>query len=160
MLRTGKSRRNVYSQLSDTQTTPSPSMILLELKSLCIDGPGPVSDIVTELQKVIPGKSKLQRTQLMERVFHFFLNHPVKITRACSLRSVHRAWPFFPPLYQNNLWKSDFFFTRSCSHQFNTLCFHCPAMGQPSKQFKAHLADTIPDAKLVGCPKTGELWPE
>lgn len=47
-------------------------MILLELKSLCIDGPGPASDIVTDLQKVIPGKSKLQGTQLMERVFNLF----------------------------------------------------------------------------------------
>lgn len=110
MPRTGKSRRNVYSQLSDTQTTPSPSMILLELKSLCIDGPGPMSDIVTELQKVIPGKSKLQRTQLMERVFHFFLNHPVKITCVCSLPSVHQEPDHFFPLYIKIIYENQIFF--------------------------------------------------
>lgn len=161
MLRIGKSRRNVYSQLSDTQTTPSPSMILLELKWLYIDGPGPMSDIVTDLQKVIPGNSKLQRAQLMERVFNFFLNHPIKIICVCSLPSVHQEPDHFYPPYIKIIYENQIFFlTRSCSHQFNTPCFHCAAMEQPPKQLKANLTDTIPDAKLVGCPKTGQLWLE
>lgn len=72
VLRTGKWRRNVYSQLSDTQTTPNPSMILMELKLLCIDSTGPTPGMTIELQKVTSDKSKLQRTQLMKRVFNFF----------------------------------------------------------------------------------------
>lgn len=97
--RIGKWRRNVYSQLSDTQTIPSPSMTLLQLRLLCIDGPGPKSDIGTDLQKVIPGNSKLQRTQLMGKVFNFFLNHPIKITCICSLPSVHQELGHFSPSY-------------------------------------------------------------
>lgn len=66
---------------------------------------------------------------------------------------------FFPPyikiIYQNQI----FFLTRSCSHLFNTLRFYCPPTELPSKQYKPRHADTIPDAKLAGCPKTGGLWP-
>lgn len=72
VLRIVKWRRNVYSQLSGTQTTPNPSMILMELKLLCVHGTGPTPGMTIELQKVTSSKSKLQRTQLMEREFNFF----------------------------------------------------------------------------------------
>lgn len=81
--RIGKWRRNVYSQLSDTQTTPNPSMILMELKLLCVHSTGPTPGMTIELQKVTSSKSKLQRTQLMERVFNFF--KPSRKNSLCML---------------------------------------------------------------------------